>query len=113
MVKLLCEATNNQLEEVALTPSSDVSELLGCFEQIDQLEMETNFTQHLRKLYDGSCVELCGSSKEIDILMKINQRFEKFEKRIRCGKEDATSPFGHDENFKSNILELLGIFELA
>ena len=113
MIRLLCEATNNQLEEVALTPSSDVSELLGCFEQIDQLEMETKLTQHLHELYDGSCVELCGGDDEIDVLKKINQRFDIFAKRIRHGNNNTGSPFGHDEDFILNVVELLGNFETA
>ena len=35
MVRLLAELTNNKLLEFPMTASTDATELLGCFEQID------------------------------------------------------------------------------
>ena len=45
LLKTLSSACNIHLEEIALTPSTDVSELLGCFEQVDSLELERRFVK--------------------------------------------------------------------
>ena len=38
LVRTLADATNSHLVEIALSSSSDVSELVGCFEQVDFLD---------------------------------------------------------------------------
>eukprot|EP00957_Ditylum_brightwellii_P177856 13546995-Ditylum_brightwellii.AAC.1 len=63
LVKVLSESCNVRLEEVSLTSSTDVTELIGCFEQVDCTETSKHILRLLEKCHKGACQVLHGHSK--------------------------------------------------
>ena len=72
ILRTMSDACSIHLEEVALSPSSDVSELLGCFEQIDSLEIERELVFEIRELYYVSSALLVESNEELLLLQRIS-----------------------------------------
>jgi MoxR-like ATPase len=72
VLKTLAEACNVKLEEVVLTPSSDVNELIGCFEQIDAAEVENRLLLSLRALANYASITLISDGDKLSYLQKIN-----------------------------------------
>jgi len=65
ILKVLAEGCNVRLEEVMLTPSSDVNELIGCFEQIDSVEVENRLLRYLKEIISRASTMLVHSDEEI------------------------------------------------
>lgn len=57
LVKGLAESCNQELEELALSPSSDVSDLIGTFEQVDSAEQDRDLLSSLFKIGSEYLVE--------------------------------------------------------
>ena len=52
VLRTLAQSSNMHLEEVAMTSSSDVSELIGCYEQIDTAENEEHLVRIFKNLHE-------------------------------------------------------------
>ncbi len=72
VLKIMAEACNMKLEEITLTPSSDVNELIGCFEQIDAVEIENRLLKSLGILCSCASTTLINTDVELSYLQKIN-----------------------------------------
>jgi midasin len=55
VVRVLANCCNAHVEEIALTSASDVTELIGCFEQVDTHSMEKDLFLLLERLRDIVC----------------------------------------------------------
>ncbi|KAL7554496.1 hypothetical protein ACHAWF_017951, partial [Thalassiosira exigua] len=72
VLKLLAEASNVHLETLAMTSSTDVTELIGCFEQTDALGSLKQVLKYLKQIYDGSCL---AGRVDIGTLRSINKYY--------------------------------------
>lgn len=77
IIKSLAESCNRQLEEIALTPSSDVNELIGTFEQIDAAEVEGRLCKSLKSISTFACLTLGANQSHVDILQHICETHDK------------------------------------
>lgn len=71
ILKLLSESCNVYLEEIALTHSSDVNELVGCFEQVDTTECSKQLLKILQALFEIACQVLFHPGRQNDILRQL------------------------------------------
>ena len=113
VLRTLSDACNVYLEEVSLTPSSDVSELLGCFEQIDSLEMERLLFNQICDLYIVSTSILVKSDEELVMLKSISNVFDS----ITAPQDEVDSLWlsrlSRDETIMKHVMDLTQIFEDA
>ncbi|CAB1097864.1 unnamed protein product [Ectocarpus sp. CCAP 1310/34] len=65
IIKGLAAGVGARLTEVAMTPSVDVTELLGCFEQTDARAVEESLVETLEELADKTCRVLLEFSGDI------------------------------------------------
>ena len=75
-VRTLAELCNAPLLDVSLTPATDVNELVGCFEQIDHGQDETDALHTLRLLHDDACAYMTQTDEQLLLLRKISQLYE-------------------------------------
>lgn len=61
ILKLLGDACNIHVETLAMSPSTDVAELIGCFEQTDSMKVYKEVLSIARQLYNKVCL-----SQEVD-----------------------------------------------
>ena len=73
LLKVLSESCNMHLEEVVLTTSSDVNELIGGFEQVDTAEIEATFLNSLEHIYDHAFRTLIMNKSQVEILEEISK----------------------------------------
>uniref|UniRef100_A0A7S3VEM6 Midasin n=1 Tax=Chaetoceros debilis TaxID=122233 RepID=A0A7S3VEM6_9STRA len=92
ILKSLAESCNMHLEEVALTPSSDVNELIGCFEQVDAAEVEARLLHNLEKVCNDACLTLVGTDKELQLLQEISSTFNALSTSISRIRSISTAP---------------------
>ncbi|CAM9165037.1 unnamed protein product [Ectocarpus sp. 4 AP-2014] len=65
IIKGLAAGVGARLTEVAMTPSVDVTELLGCFEQTDARAVQESLVESLEELADKTCQLLLEVSGDI------------------------------------------------
>lgn len=82
VLKMLAQSCNVKLEEVVLTPSSDVNELIGCFEQIDAAEVVNRLLQSFRLLVSYASTALIHSDPELGYLQRMNFQYFSVHKKI-------------------------------
>jgi len=56
LLKTLGDACNAHIETLAMTSSTDVTELIGCFEQTDAMGGMKDVLKSMKEIYDGSCL---------------------------------------------------------
>ena len=56
LLKTLGDACNVHIETLAMTSSTDVTELIGCFEQTDAMAGMKDVLKLMKDVYDGSCL---------------------------------------------------------
>ena len=75
ILKLAADLCNVKLEEVVLTPSSDVNELIGGFEQIDAAEVEKRLFLSLTQIIMYASTTLLHTKREISFLQKMKNLY--------------------------------------
>jgi hypothetical protein len=56
LLKTLADACNVHIETLAMSSSTDVTELIGCFEQTDAMGVMKTVLKSMKQIYDGSCL---------------------------------------------------------
>ena len=108
ILKVLSQSTNMHLEEVALTPASDVSELLGCFEQTDVAEVEDTLLLSLKLIYEYACQTLIQGPAEVKCLQYITFFYHRITSTIlKVRSRSQYSSFMLDSDLHHDILGYL------
>lgn len=94
LLKLAADFCNVKLEEVVLTPSSDVNELIGGFEQIDAAEVENRLLQSMTHIIICANIALVHSSTEVAFLQKLNTLYAYFQKHSASESNSQTTQSG-------------------
>jgi len=116
ILKFLSESCNVHLEEIALTQSSDVNELVGCFEQVDATEYSKHLVKTLQTLFEVACQVMSHPGRENDILRQIchvqwdfSQSFDEI-----CRRQDVDGVcLVNDKDIWPLVETLAGLFEDA
>lgn len=109
LLKNIASACNIHLETLAMTSSTDVTELIGCFEQTDSLGVAKHAIATIRHIYDGVCV---SGDVDGELVQKINHYYWCVSKEIRKLKDkDDKSSMTRNKTLLSAIDKLLECFE--
>ena len=92
ILKLLAESCNKQLEDIALTPSSDVNELIGTFEQIDAAEVEARLLTNLKRIYHSACLVLTGDKIQLQLSLGVSANYHKLLGKMAELRNEITAP---------------------
>lgn len=106
ILRVLSESMNITLEEMPLTPSSDVSDLLGSFEQIDCEEWNRFLEQGIASLYRGSCRCLVNNNDQLHLLGKIINMYNLFTELRSQRNSDNPSRFVEESAITYDLIEL-------
>ncbi|XP_020093830.1 midasin isoform X2 [Ananas comosus] len=109
LVRLLAQLTGNALNELNLSSGTDVSELLGCFEQY-------SFYRHYKAVIsqvecyidEYFCLKLDQSSKS---LITETETFDKWFKFVAAKKENSSSTSAYFDLWKDEIFDSLNLLE--
>jgi len=107
ILKSLAESCNRQLEEIALTPSSDVNELLGSFEQIDAAEVEARLLDALKNICNRACVILTHDDSQLKFLEDISTSYHALVTKMNEFRRTLTAPVVISEKATLKIAEKL------
>lgn len=88
ILKTLADACNIHIETLAMSTSTDVTELIGCFEQTDALGEAKDILKVVRRVYDGACIVYNASS---DALQTITKHYWSMNNELLSLKEDDPS----------------------
>ena len=110
LLRSLAELCNANLEEVALTPASDVTELIGCFEQVDTHSVEKEFFFLLERLRDIFC-HRGGNGREEACSVSRNIRELYWYVHKAHLSTSSTIPLSKNEDLKSAIRQMLHLIE--
>jgi len=109
LLKNIAGACNVHIETLAMTSSTDVTELIGCFEQTDSLGMAKHVIATIRHIYDGVCV---SGSVDGELVQKINHYYWCISREISKLKDkDDKSSMTRNKTLLSAIGKLLECFE--
>eukprot|EP00563_Minutocellus_polymorphus_P011097 CAMPEP_0181061420 /NCGR_PEP_ID=MMETSP1070-20121207/22512_1 /TAXON_ID=265543 /ORGANISM="Minutocellus polymorphus, Strain NH13" /LENGTH=5087 /DNA_ID=CAMNT_0023141375 /DNA_START=277 /DNA_END=15540 /DNA_ORIENTATION=+ len=114
ILKFLSESCNVHLEEIALTQSSDVNELVGCFEQVDATEYSKHLLKTLQTLFEVACQVLFHPGRQNDILREIcsaQWQFNQALDDIRRRQDVDSFSLTDDKDIWPLVEELTGLFE--
>ena len=92
ILKSLAESCNRQLEEIALTTSSDVNELIGTFEQIDAAEVEARLLSSLRNICNHAYLHLTDCELHLKYLELISLEFHDLMAKLEVLRRKLTTP---------------------
>ncbi len=87
LLRTLADACNVHIETLAMSSSTDVTELIGCFEQTDSMGEFREFVLATKRLYEESCL---SGKVDVALLRTINIHFEHFKSEM-CKKEEQKS----------------------
>jgi midasin (ATPase involved in ribosome maturation) len=107
ILKSLAESCNRQLEEIALTPSSDVNELIGTFEQIDAAEVEARLCNNLKDISNFACLTLTTGKAQLKLLEEISSAYYSLVSRMNYLKKSQTSPVVINEKQPMKLVDKL------
>ncbi len=82
VLKTLAESCNVKLEEIVLTPSSDVNELIGTFEQIDASEVGNRLLNSLQLLLHHAFTTLIESSHRLAYVQQMNKHYVSLQEKM-------------------------------
>ena len=111
LLRFLSESCNFHLEEIALTQSSDVNELVGTFEQVDAAEYSIQLLHNLEGLYEVSCQLLASNNSDVIAIKTISRSYFRMKKAL-AGLRDEISLF-ENKLVWSTIQHLIANFEKA
>lgn len=100
ILKILGDACNIHVETLAMSPSTDVTELIGCFEQTDSMKVYKQVLSIARQVYNQICL-----SQEVhaEILRSVVKNYSVIE-------SSACSESGNEESLTA-LHELISCFE--
>ena len=108
ILKTLCEATNMHFEEVALTSSSDINELIGCFEQTDVTEAMQKIVQTLGIVNNYTRLTLVNNDAQIECLQEISSLYFNIAEAAKSHQfAVGTSNIHSEESFLVSVEKLL------
>lgn len=113
IVKVLSESSNVHLEEVSLTPATDVSELIGCFEQTDVSEIEIRLLKTIDSLSSHSSLTLIHSNDQVESLKEILRKHWTLNQDVKKRVSVVSSSFLNESGIMKLIEEILKQFEKA
>jgi midasin (ATPase involved in ribosome maturation) len=114
VLKYLAESCNRQMVEIALTPSSDVNELIGSFEQIDATEVESRVIHYLKDIFNYACLILNCNKVQTEILREMSSIYHDLMTDIQKVKKMTTSPLViNDAHIITRIGEFVSSAEKA
>lgn len=103
LLKTLADACNVHIEILAMSSSTDVTELIGCFEQTDAMGVMKIVLKSMKQIYDGSCLI---RRLDIGVLHVLNSHYWVLNKEIlKLGADRSSVP--------SNRALLLAIDQLV
>ena len=111
LLRNISRACNVHIETLAMTSSTDVTELIGCFEQTDSLGMAKHVIATMKQIYYGMCVSGCVDGVTTQ---KINHYYWNTSKEIRkIQDKDDKSSMTRNKILLSNIDKLMECIETA
>jgi AAA ATPase containing von Willebrand factor type A (vWA) domain len=114
ILKYLAESCNRQMVEIALTPSSDVNELIGSFEQIDATEVESRLMNSLQDIFNHACLILTANKLLTEILREMSSIYHEMMNDIQNVKQVTISPLAiNDGHLIRRIEEFVSSAEKA
>ena len=105
ILKSLAESCNRQLEEIALTASSDVNELIGTFEQIDAAEVEARLLNALESICNAACLTLTSDALQLKYLEDISTKYHALMAIIKRLRKNLTAPVVISEKAALKVAE--------
>jgi MoxR-like ATPase len=100
LLRGMAYAVNAHLEEVALTPSTDVTELIGCFEQRDSAVLEQELMQTLDRLLN-LCLHSGRSADQVYTqIQEARLRFQKLRLTTSGSQTQLSSVRGAQEDIR-------------
>jgi midasin (ATPase involved in ribosome maturation) len=109
LLKNIAGACNVHIETLAMTSSTDVTELIGCFEQTDSLGMAKHVVATIRHIYDGVCL---SDGVDGELVQKINHYYWCISKEIcKLKDKDDKSSLTRNKTLLSAIEKLVECFE--
>lgn len=90
LLRTLGDTCNVHIETLAMTSSTDVTELIGCFEQTDSMGELRDLMLATKRLYEGSC--LIGKV-DVELLHSINTHFQ----RLKIVNNEESLAFDKNE----------------
>lgn len=91
LLKTLADACNVHIETLAMSSSTDVTELIGCFEQTDSMSGAKDILKVLSHIHNRACIT-CRI--DADLLRSINRHYWNVQEKlsqIDCGKTPLIS----------------------
>lgn len=82
VLRILAESCNAKLEEIVLTPSSDVNELIGTFEQIDSAEVCNRLLCSLKLLVCYASTTLILNPKGLSYMQYLHSLFTSLSQKV-------------------------------
>ena len=73
IIKTLGDVCNVHIETLAMSSSTDVTELIGCFEQTDAMGGMKDILKSMKEIYDDSC--LASSKTDVEVLYGVNRHY--------------------------------------
>jgi midasin (ATPase involved in ribosome maturation) len=107
ILKLLAESCNRRLVDIALTPSSDVSELIGSFEQIDAAEVQSRLLGSLTGIKNAAWLNLAHTTEGISLLKEISAKYHALLDHIESLRNSLNVPVVINENSSLEIVQAI------
>ena len=108
LLKTLADACNIHIESLAMTSSTDVTELIGCFEQTDAVAQLTEVHKSMKNIYDGVCLASGGVTALV--MQSVNKHYWRMSKEIEKLDHDKAS-FAGNKTLISAIDKLVDCYE--
>ena len=107
ILKTLADSCNVHLETLAMTSSTDVTELIGCFEQTDAMKSLKGMINSVRQVYEGVCLD---DRVESELLQTINTHYwHVSEKTLKL--EQSETSFTGDKALAFDLDKLVKCYE--
>jgi hypothetical protein len=106
ILKILGDLCNIHVETLGMSSSTDVTELIGCFEQTDSMKVSKEVLKIIRRIYHRVC--LSADTTTLDLLDTVAKNYSV----IRAQEASVRSePFLGDTKLLSAVLELIICYE--
>lgn len=89
ILKTLGDACNIHVETLAMSSSTDVTELIGCFEQTDSMKMSKDVLRVIGRLYDNVCL---SHDVDVNVLQSLVKNYGVIDQVVsKCSESFAES----------------------
>lgn len=104
ILKTLADASNIQIETLAMSSSTDVTELIGCFEQTDSMKMSKKVLKIISRIYASACL---SHDVNVDVLRSLTRNYRVINQEV----SKCSDSFVGNKRILSAVRELLGCSE--